>query len=264
MTLTRFPMPSRALRRLLAPRTLLAAASLVLLAACGEQDEPGDPLSPTGPTGRLRFVNAITNATTAQRPVNVRVGDLQLIANLGYGAAVGGTATVPYFPALAQEHSLLVQRTADTTVHVLERTFTVNVNEDQTLIAVRNGPAADAAPTLVLLSDTDNAANASSIRARIVHVAPSQGNVDVYFTPATVTNITTIAPAAPNVAPRTSTAYLTADPGSYTIRVTPAGSKTVLLTINTGALAAGAVRTYLALDAAAGGTPLTSLALVDR
>jgi hypothetical protein len=239
----------------------LAAAALAL-AACGEQDEPGDPLSPTGPTGRIRFVNAVSNATAAQRPVNVRVGDLPLIANLAYGAATPGTAAVPYYAALAQQHTFLVRRTADTTVTVVQGNVTVPAGEDLTVIAVRDLLGA---PQLIATNDAGNDAPTTGVKIRVRHVAPSAGGtVDVYVTANTVTNITNIAPTVQGVSFTSASDYLTLAAGNYTVRLTLGGTKTVLLTANLGALANGAVRSVLALDAAAGGTPLTSLVLVDR
>jgi hypothetical protein len=247
------------------PRLLGLAAVVLALAACGEQDEPGDPLSPTGPTGRIRFVNAVTNAIAAQRPVNVRVGELPLIANLGYGAAVPGTATVPYYAALAQQHAVDVRRTADTTATVFSGNFTVPEGEDITLVLVRNAAGATAAPELQSISDADNTAPSAGVRLRFLHMAPSAGGtLDVYVTPNTTVDLTNLTPRFAGVSPRTATAYLDQAAGNYTVRFTLGGTKTVLLTVNLGALPNGAVRSVFALDAAAGGTPLTSLVLIDR
>jgi hypothetical protein len=242
-------------------RSLTLAVAALALAGCGEQDEPGTGPRP-GATGRIRFVNALSNATAASRPLNVTVDGVVLAANLGYAASAPSGAAAPYFPALAGEHQLLVQRTADTTAHLLERTFPVTAGQDLTLVALE---AQDGTVSLITRGDDANAAPTSGVKIRVTHAARSAGGtLDVYVTPSTVTNIANIPPQVQGMSFTSSTDYLAADAGSYTIRFTLGGTKTVLATATTGALANGAVRSVFVLDAAAGGTPLTTLVLIDR
>ena len=63
--------------------TFVAAAALVA-AACGTKDAEG-PLQPSGPVGRIRFVNLITDP--ARNPVNAILEGLPFGVNLAYTAA---------------------------------------------------------------------------------------------------------------------------------------------------------------------------------
>ena len=70
-------------------------------------------------------------------------------------------------------------------------------------------------------------------------------------------------PTISNLGFKSVTDYLSVPAGSYEVFVTPTGTKTVAISTGTIALAAGQVRTAVALDAAGGGTPLTAILLAD-
>src|SRR4051812_35693710 len=66
----------------------LIAALAFVGAACGTKEAPG-PLEPGGPTGRVRFVNLVTDP--ARVPVNAILEAVPFGVNLGYGATAPAT-----------------------------------------------------------------------------------------------------------------------------------------------------------------------------
>ena len=52
--------------------------------------------------------------------------------------------------------------------------------------------------------------------------------------------------------------------GNYQVRITPTGTKTVAIDTGALTLAAGQIRTGIAVEAPGGGAPLTALLLADK
>jgi hypothetical protein len=236
---------------------LLALVSMVaVLAACGTEDVGPTGFEPTQPTGRIRFVHAISDPARASR-INVVVDGVPLGVNLAYAAPAPAPPTL-YYPAYAGNRQFAVRRTADTTVHLLDQAVPIAENVDHTVIAV-------GATTVVALVLTDNntAPAAGNIKVRAVNAATAAGNVDVYIT-AQGAGIATIPPTIAALAPRTASAYVERAAGAFQVRFTTAGTKIVVRDISIAAVAAGGIRTVVLLEAAAGGTPLTSAVLTDR
>ena len=125
-------------------KRMLAAVACVATAACGTKEAPG-PLEPTGPTGRVRFVDMITDTTRGR--VNAILEGLPFGVNLTYGQSTPATlpspSTANYSAILAGNRTMLLKRTADTTALIATITFTVNADGDQTVYAIggANGSA---------------------------------------------------------------------------------------------------------------------------
>ena len=245
---------------------LLVAATL--LAACGTEDA-ADPLLPSGPTGRVRFVNLITDTTRAR--VNLTLAGTPWNGNQVYGQVTPftlGTAAIPqlYSPTLTGARSVVLKRTLDTTVTVATINLDVAADADYTIYAT--GGAAATPVTGFITRDTNTVPTATQSRVRVVHLAPSAGNVDVFVTTPTA-DLTTATPTLANV-PLRAAAYLTVTPATVRVRLVPAGTApasrpgAVALDVNNLALPAGGNRTIVAADAATGGTPLRGFVLTDR
>jgi hypothetical protein len=243
------------------------ALALVALAACGTNELGPTGFEPNQPTGRIRFVHAISDPPRASA-VNVTVDGVPLGVNLVYAGTTPtttllnpGVAPAPptlYYPAYAGNRQFAVRRTADTTVRLLDQAVPIAANVDHTVIAVGS-----ATVTAFVLSDDNTAPAAGNVKLRVVNAATAAGNVDVYVT-APSADILTIPPTVAALAPRTASTYLERPAGTFQVRFTTAGTKTVVRDVSTGALAAGAIRTVVLLEAAAGLTPLTSALLTDR
>jgi hypothetical protein len=237
-------------------RFIALVGSAVALAACGTDDLGPAGFEPTQPSGRIRFVHAISDPRASA--VNVTVDGVPLGVNLAYAAPAPAPPTL-YYPAYAGNRQFAVRRTADTTVRLLDAAVPITANVDHTVIAL----GATTTISALVLTDDNTAPAAGSVKLRAVNAAPFATNVDVYIT-APNASIATIPPTIAGLAPRTASAYIERTAGAFQVRFTTAGTKTVVRDVSIAALAAGAIRTVVLLEAAAGGPPLTSTVLTDR
>lgn len=113
------------------------------------------------------------------------------------------------------------------------------------------GKLASIAP--YVLTD-DNRPLATAAKVRIVHAAPSAGNVDIFVT-APGASIASATPAFTNVPFRAETGYVNLAGGSYAVTVTPTGTKTAAIGPATLTVTDGSVLTAAARDAVGGGAP---------
>lgn len=254
-----FPIMSRRI-----PVALLALA----VVACGTTDA-ANPLQPSGTTGRARFVNVITDTTRGR--VNAILEGVPFGVNLTYTLSTPATLPAPntanYAAVLSGTRSLVLKRTADTAVTVATLAFTVGASEDRTVYAI--GGAAGSAVTAFVTTDTNTTPAAGQVRVRVVHLAPTAGNVDVFVT-APGADLAAATPTLSGVAYRGVSGYLTLAAGTYQVRVVPAGTaaaaRAANVAINVASLALPALgnRTIVAADNASGGAPLRAFVLTDR
>jgi hypothetical protein len=251
----------------------LAAGLILLLAACGTEEAPG-PLEPSGPTGRVRFVNMITDP--ARNPVNAILEGVPFGVNLGYTgttpASLPAPATANYSAVLTGQRTIVLQRTANTSVQVASLTFTINEGEDHTVYAT--GGTAGGAVGMLVTGDVNAAPPAGQATIRVVNLSPTAGAIDVFLT-APGADLATATPLAANLAYGTASPYVNVPAGGYQFRAVPAGTLPANRAANvvidlTGAtsglapLAAGTGRTIVTGDNASGGAPLRAFVLPDR
>ncbi len=250
-------------RRLAAP-----ALTAILLAACGTTDAEG-PLQPSGPQGRVRFVNVITDTTRGR--VNAILEGLPFGVNLTYTlstpATLGAPNTANYAAVLAGNRTIVLKRTADTNTTVASLAFTVGSGEDRTVYAV--GGAAASPVTAFVTTDTNSAPNAGQARVRVVQLSPTAGSVDVFITAAGA-DLATATPSAAGLTYRGVSGYASLAAGTYSIRAVPAGTAAgnraanVTITLAGVAIPAPGNRTIVLADNASGGAPLRAFVLTDR
>jgi Domain of unknown function (DUF4397) len=247
----------------------LIAALAFVAAACGTKEAPG-PLEPGGPTGRVRFVNLINDP--ARIPVNAILESLPFGVNLGYGATTPATLPSPsnatYSPILTGSRTLVLKKTADTTVVVA--TYFVDISENTDYTVYATGGVGGAPVTFFSVINTNPVPTASQVEIRIVNYSPAAGAIDVFITaPNADLSAATPTVSSPG-APDPGTSYVVFAPGTYQVRAVPAGtapaarSTSVVLTINNLVLAGGTGRTIVIADRAAGGAPITGFVLTDR
>ena len=221
-----------------------ALAGTLVLTACDDDDDATAP----GTTAQLRVVHASPDAPN----VDVLVDGSAALTNVPF-RTVSNYLSVP-----SGTRNLKVRATGTSTV-VIDQNAAVAQGRAYTVVAT--GRVASISP-LVLEDDLTNPA-AGNVRLRLVHASPTAGNVDIYVTAPTA-DISTATPTLSNVAFRAASAYLEVPAGTYRVRITPVGTKTVAIDANNVALAAGQIRTAMAVDATGGGTPLAAILLADK
>ena len=244
------------------------AALALVASACGTKEAPG-PLDPGGPTGRVRFVNLVTDPTRI--PVNAILENVPFGVNLGYGGTTPSSLASPsnatYSAILTGARSLVLKKTADTTVVLATISFTVAADEDRTIYAT--GGTGGAAVTNAMTVDANPVPATGQVEVRIVNMSPTGGALDVFVT-APSGDLSTATPTAANLAYQAASAYVVFAPAAYQVRAVPAGTApgsraaSVTVTLSTGALVANTGRTVVIADRAAGGAPLTGFVLTDR
>jgi hypothetical protein len=235
---------------------LRVVTAAIALAGCDTYEDPVS-VGPSGPTGRIRAVHVAPDTQRA-RTIDVRVDNQPLnlsttAQSLGYGVAS------PYTPVYAGTRTITVRKGGDSTTTLFSQSITIDEGGNYTVLATGSGASIAA----IVLTDETSPPPADSVRVRVVNAAPSAPSVDVYIT-SPATDITTVAPTIPALTYPAPSGYVTLAAASYRIRFTTAGTKTVVRDINPLALTAGQIRTIVLADRAAGGTPLTSVVLVDR
>jgi hypothetical protein len=246
----------------------LALGAVLTVMACGTK-EAAAPLSPSGPVGRVRIVNLITDTTRGR--VNAILEGVPFGVNLTYTqsspATLPAPSTAPYAAVLTGSRQFVLKRTADTNVTVATLPFTVNEGQDVSVYAT--GGAGGSAVASFVTADTNPTVVATAQRVRVVNGSPTAGSVDVFIT-APGADLATATPTVANLAYRGASAYVTPAPGTYQIRAvpagTPAGNRSAATTINLAstALAAGSTRTIVLADNTTGGAPLRAFVMVDR
>jgi hypothetical protein len=211
----------------------------------------------------------ITDTTKGR--VNAILEGIPFGVNLTYGQSTPATlpspSTANYSAVYAGSRTLLLKRTADTTALVATVNFSVTASQDQTIYAI--GGAGGTAVTSLFVQDDNPAIAATATRLRVVNLSPTAGGVDIFVTAANA-DLSTATPTFANVGYRGASTYATPAPGTYQIRIVPAGtapaarSGAVLVSIASLALSGGNGRTIVIGDRNLGGTPLTTFVLTDQ
>ncbi len=225
-----------------ASRLVLALAATLVLAAC--DDDPAGPID----AGRVRAVHAVSNVTALDVRINTvsYASDLAYKNTDGYRSVVAGASSVTF-------------RKADATADLLAANVTVADGTDYTVIAL----GTEAAPQSVVLTDDNAAPAAGKGKLRLVHAAAGADAVDAYVL-ANADELPTATAAATDLAVKEASAYVARDAGTFVVIFTEAGTKTPVLTLADVQIAAGKIRTVVAVEKAGGGAPLEGVVLADN
>ena len=225
----------------------LAAASLVATALACEGRTSG--FITTGSTGGVRV--RLLNALTSSQSISFVVDGQPASSGVGFGAAS------PYVSLTLGSHRLQAQSSGTGTTLV---DFTRDLNSEGAFSFI---PAPGLSQFGALFIPDDPTPASGQVKLRAVHVAAAPGPISVYLTTPTA-DLSSATPVIPALAFGAASPYVAVAPGSYRIRVTPAGvPSTVLLDSGNLTLSSGAVRTLLLTDSPGGGLPTILSIIAD-
>ncbi len=225
-----------------APRAALLALSLVVLGACDDSDGPD-------PVAQVRFLHA----SPGRAAVDFRADGATRGAAVAYGTAFSNGVVLD---AGARTFSArLAGNAAD-----LATTARTLANSGAYSVVLAKRAAGD---TLVVFADTSATAPTGKVFIRTLNVATAAGAVDLYITAANA-DLAAATPQATGIEFLKASRYVEMDAGTWRVRLTTAGTKTVVLDVNTIAVPGRATRAIAVLEANAGGAPLQSVVANER
>jgi PHD/YefM family antitoxin component YafN of YafNO toxin-antitoxin module len=136
----------------------------------------------------------------------------------------------------------------------------VDFAKDTDYLLIASGKLASIKP-IIAITDRSSPAQGSA-KIRVLHAAPSAPAVDIYVVP-TGQGILNATPVLSAVPFGVISDYLVVPQGTYDVRVTVAGTKTVAIESNQLNIGDGLIATVAALDASGAGSPF-SLAVQDE
>lgn len=229
-------------------RALAGIGILAGLSAIGGCTLDNNLTANGGPQGLIQFVNAAPR----YRFVNLNVDSANAVAAQAYGS--GNSA---YVDALANARQLTVKDSANSTTLA---STPLQVADQSVYLVLLTQHATGG--NLLVFPDTASAPPGTAVGLRVINASPSAGPVDVYITGADSTLTT---PTATSIGFEGNTGYLYPQNGGVLrLRLTVAGTKTVLLDVDASSLTPGQVRSIVLIDAAGGGLPASWLAVPDR
>jgi len=204
---------------------VLATAVLAGTTAC-DDDEGTGPVQP----GSVRAIHAIGNGPA----VDLLVDGTPLT---GYGN-VAFKASGAYQTVAAGVRDFIVRQNGTTTAILTANDQQIASSARYTVVALgRAGATGALAPAFRLIPDAAAPA-ANQATLRLLHASPAAGNVDVYIT-APGADLATEQADFGNVAFNANPVVASLAAGTYRIRLTTAGTKTVKVDRNDVTVAAG-------------------------
>ncbi|TVQ46395.1 MAG: DUF4397 domain-containing protein [Gammaproteobacteria bacterium] len=227
--------------------TLPGGADLLVTAVpnTGAGDAPVKLLVSDGQSAfTLRDVNTPSNVRVVHASPDAPAVDVIVNDNFEapFLAGVPFPVASDFVSVEAGEYNVKVTAAGNAGAIVIDADVELPAGAETTVVAV--GLLADI--DALLLAD-DRRGIATESRVRIVHGAPSAGEVDVYVT-AVGAGIEGVDPAIPAFDFLDDTGYLSLDPGSYDVTVTLAGTDTVAIGPLTIEISAGGVYSAIARD----------------
>ncbi len=232
------------MKLLLSARASLAALAMVAVGATACSDSTSPP-----PVAQLRFVHAAVGTEA----VNFRVDEIAIRTNAAYGDEVLAYSNI------ASGEREIAARLTDGDEDLASTSETLGSARAYTAVLVQGEDGEE----IAVFADDNTAAAAGKTRLRVINAAPVAQAVDVYVT-ATDADLEDAEPVLTDLDPAAASEYVAVAKGEQRVRFTAAGTKDVLLDIESIDLPDTGVRTVLLLEADEGGTPLQSIVAEDR
>lgn len=226
-------------------RASLAALAMIAVGTTACSDDSTSP----PPVAELRFVHAAAGIEA----VNFRVDDIDVRTDAAYGDEVADYSNV------ASGERDIAARLTDGDEDLASATENLRTGGQYTVVLVNGIDSQE----LEVFADTNTAAAEGKTRLRIINAAQAAGSVDVYVT-ATDADLEDAEPVASEIEMVEASKYVEVESGEQRIRFTEAGTKDVLLDIESIDLPDAGVRTVLLIEADEGGTPLQAIVAEDR
>ncbi|MGB8856674.1 MAG: DUF4397 domain-containing protein [Burkholderiales bacterium] len=227
-------------------RIVLLASILFagILAACGSSTK-------LEPKANLRVMQASPDAGL----IDVLLDDKTILSSFPFKDAIGfnqvnaGTRNVKFNTTAITSGTTTIPST-----QLLSVTQDLVADRYYTVIAANNLAAIEP-----LIIDEDNSSPPDGkLRLRVVHAAPAAPAVDIYVaSPSDDITLASFPPAVSNATFKTVSPSLDIAPGDYLIRVTNAGSKTVIFDSGKVTLSAGANLTLVAVEQNVAKSPIS-------
>ncbi|MDD1780080.1 DUF4397 domain-containing protein [Enterovibrio sp. ZSDZ35] len=223
--------------------TVLVVLGLALV-GCGGGESSNTPHT----QAKLRVIHAGSDAPK----VNVAANGTELVSGLDYGKS-SGFATVNAQSYAVDVNAVLPENKTST---VLQENYTLGAEKNYSAVAV--GSVADSTLEIVVLENADEPVASGYARVQVLHGTPAAPKVDVYVT----------APGGSLVNPASTLSYrqfsdqISVPAGDYQIRITPAGSQTVVYDSGTATLASGSDSLFVAIPNVYAGNSRAPVALL--
>ncbi len=210
--------------------------ALLGLAACG------------GAGANLQVFNASPDAGDVDLLVNNRVEVSDLV----------GDEFSQYQEVDAGNQTLQVNQ-AGTSRTLVAQNVQLRAKADYTVIVVNFLASLD----MLFLTDDNTVDQPATAKVRLVNAAPSAPNLDFYFTTPDA-DINSVTPLLTDLSFEEVSNYQVLGSDTYRVRVTQAGTKTVLVDSGNFVLSPSQVRTGVVVDSEGGGAPFNIVFLPDH
>lgn len=221
---------------------IAAVIALIVVGACMT-----DPPTGQGPSANIRVVQAVPNAPI----VDLVVDDAApLVSGLNFRTATG------FLRVESGTRRIRLMSTAPATT-LLDDSVFFEFPRALTVIATGMVGGVEA----VIAPDTAPIPLPGDIALRVIQASPSAGTVDVYVTDANA-SLDAAVPVLEDLVFRGNSGYFMFPTGRYRVRLTTAGTKSVVYDI-TQVYAERSMRTVVTFDKTGGGLPVGGILLID-